>query len=121
MNLHSRAPIMSTINSSLKILSKICGLLSKTAREQTYSSYEQRNKWQQKDPTQNNVKSNTDWSLWLFWKSCEGLLCFLSLHKLWILPSASEKILAALYTQMRKRENIRYTSTKKIEFIEKVY
>lgn len=34
MHLHSRAPMMSTINSSLKILSRIVGLLSKTARVQ---------------------------------------------------------------------------------------
>lgn len=36
--LHSRAPIMSIIYSSPNILSKICGLLSITAREQTYIS-----------------------------------------------------------------------------------
>jgi len=34
MHLHSRAPMMSTIYSSLKILSRIVGLLSKTARVQ---------------------------------------------------------------------------------------
>jgi len=32
-HLHSRAPIMSTIKSSLKILSKIAGLFSKTAMQ----------------------------------------------------------------------------------------